>query len=247
MTPAFASGAAVEIFDQIDSTNAEAKRRAAARAVGPLWLIALRQTSGYGRRGSEWRHRGGDIAATLLFRPAVRAEIVPQLSFVAGLAVADAILRFAPQVPLTLKWPNDILVGGAKVAGILLELIAGPPPLIAFGAGVNVVTAPKGLDYPTARVIDLMKDAPPSPRDFVRALDETFLFWRGRWEREGFAPIRAEWLQRADNLGGRIRVRLADEVIDGEFEDLDSDGALIVQCAGARRRIAAGAILPPQG
>ena len=244
MTKSFASGARVEIFDQLDSTSLEAKRRAAMGEAGPLWLVALRQTSGYGRRGSAWAQGEGDVAATFLFRPAVAPEILPQLSFVAGLAVADAVARFAPAGDLSLKWPNDVLAGGGKIAGMLLELIGAPPPLIALGVGVNVLSAPEGLDYPSARLINFAA-APPPPLAFVETLDETLSAWRRRWERQGFADIRAEWLSRAAGVGQRIRVRLPGEVVEGVFRDLDLAGALILDCDGRRRTIAAGAVLPP--
>lgn len=240
------SGARVEIFETLDSTSLEAKRRAAAGEAGPAWFIALRQTSGYGRRGAEWRQAEGDVAATLLFRSDAPAEILPQLSFVAALGVADAIGRFAPKADLALKWPNDILAGGGKIAGILLELVAraATPPLIALGVGVNIVSAPAGLDYPTARLIDFVEAVPPHPRAFVETMDETFAAWRRQWEREGFAGVRSEWLRRAAGVGRPVRVQLPGEVVEGAFADLDLAGALILDCGGERRTIAAGAILP---
>jgi BirA family biotin operon repressor/biotin-[acetyl-CoA-carboxylase] ligase len=245
MSQPFASGASVEIFATLDSTSLEAKRRAAAGASGPLWLIALRQTSGYGRRGSPWLQGEGDVAATLLFRPEGEPDALPQLSFAAALAVADALRRFAPKASPRLKWPNDVLVNGGKIAGILLELVAVEPPAVALGVGVNVVSAPEGLDYPAARLLDL--GAAPPPHAFVRTFDDIFVVWRRRWALEGFAPIRAEWRARAAHLGEKIRVRLPDGEVAGVFEDLDLAGALILDCGGARRTIAAGAILPPVG
>lgn len=242
---ALSSGARLEVFETLDSTSLEAKRRAAAGEAGPLWLVALRQTSGYGRRGARWEQREGDVAATLLFAPSAPAERLPQLSFVAALAVADAVARFAPKAPLSLKWPNDILAGDGKIAGILLELVGAPPvsSRVALGVGVNVVSAPAGLDYPAARLIDFM-ETPPSPSDFVAALDETLGAWSRRWEKDGFADIRSEWLARATGVGGRVRVRLPAETVEGVLIDLDSTGALILDCAGGRRVIAAGAVLP---
>lgn len=240
------SGADIEIFESLDSTSLEAKRRAADGAAGPQWIVALRQTAGYGRRGSAWRQEAGDVAATLLFRPNAPAEALPQLSFVAALAAADAIQRFAPKAPLSLKWPNDVLAGDGKIAGLLLELVtkAGSAPLVALGVGVNILSAPTGLEYRAARLIDFAAGAPPHPRAFVEALDETFDAWRRQWERDGFAEIRAEWLRRAANVGRRVRIQLAGEVAEGVFADLDPAGALVLDCDGERRLIAAGAMLP---
>lgn len=244
---ALASGARLEIFETLDSTSLEAKRRVAAGAKGPLWIAALYQSAGYGRRGSEWRQRNGDVAATLLFQPGAPAERLPELSFVAALAVLDAIGRLAPAAPLSLKWPNDILAGGGKIAGLLLEL-AGPPaaPVVMLGVGVNIVSAPEGLAYPAARLIDFAP-APPHPCAFVETLDETFKAQRDIWERDGFAAIRAGWLARAAHLGARIKVQLPAESVEGVFTDLDLSGALILECDGARRTIAAGAVLPANG
>lgn len=239
------SGARVEIFDTLDSTSLEAKRRAASGETGPLWIIALEQTSGYGRRGAAWVQEHGDVAATFLFRPDAPAADLPQLSFVAALAVADAIGRLAC-APLTLKWPNDILANGGKLAGILLELVGPEPPLIALGIGVNVVSAPSKLDYPTARLLDLVEGAPPHPRAFVQAIDEAFEVRRRKWEKEGFADVRREWLERAERRGRSVKVKLPGETLEGVFEDLDSTGALVLDLGGERRTIAAGSILAPR-
>ncbi len=234
----------IEVHGTLDSTSLEAKRRAALGEAGPLWIVALSQTSGYGRRGSEWLQQEGDIAATLLFRADAPPDRLPELSFVSALAVADAVQRYAPRARLSLKWPNDLLADGAKLAGLLLERV-GAQPLVAVGVGVNVVSAPADLAYPAARLIDLTETAPPPPRAFVETLDETFAFWRRVWVQEGFAPIRAGWLDRAAGRGNLLRVDTPAGVIAGLFEDLDLSGALILNCDGARRTIAAGAVLPP--
>ena len=241
------TGARLEIFETLDSTSLEAKRRAEAGARGPLWIAALHQTAGYGRRGSPWLQSNGDVAATFLFQPATTGEKLPELSFVAALAVFDAIKRFAPAAPLSLKWPNDILAGGKKIAGLLLELAGAlTSPVVMLGVGVNVVSAPQGLDYPAARLLDFTP-APPLPREFVETLDEAFKAHADVWERAGFAAIRADWLARAAHLGEKIRVQLPAETLEGVFLDLDLSGALILECDGNRRTIAAGAVLPANG
>ena len=239
-----ASGARIELFETLDSTSLEVKRRAASGEKGPLWIAAICQTSGYGRRGSPWSQHEGDFAATFLFDQDADASTLPQLSFVAALAVFDAIGRFAPSAPLALKWPNDILAGNGKIAGLLLELL-GPSDAqaVALGVGVNIVTAPTGLEYPAARLLDLA-GAPPQPLEFLSELDETLTYWRVKWIKSGFGPIRAEWLRRAARLGEYIKVRLAQETLEGVFADLDFDGALILDCPEGRRRIVAGAVLP---
>lgn len=234
----------IEVFPTLDSTSLEAKRRASVSEAGPLWIVALKQSAGYGRRGTTWEQSEGDIAATFLFRPEAAPERLPELSFVAALALADAASRFAPRAGLSFKWPNDLLAGGAKIAGLLLELV-GDAPLVALGAGVNIVSAPQGLSYPAARLIDFMDGATPAPRAFVETLDETFAFRRRQWSGEGFAPIRAEWLDRSYGRGAPMRVETPAGVIEGVFEDLDLSGALILSSNGNRHVIAAGAVLPP--
>jgi BirA family biotin operon repressor/biotin-[acetyl-CoA-carboxylase] ligase len=240
-----ASGARVETFDTLDSTSLEAKRRVSDGEVGPLWLLAKNQTAGYGRRGSSWSQSQGDVAATYLFSPDADPQSLAQLSFVAALGSVDALRHFAPRADFRVKWPNDVLVDGGKIAGLLLELVKAPSEtsVICFGAGVNIVSVPDDTPYPTARLIDLCAGAPPTPHEFVTVLDQAFGYWEGRWRDAGFAAIREEWLANAVGKGRRIRVRLPDREIEGIFIDLDFDGALVVDCDGERRRITAGAII----
>lgn len=246
MAGRFPSGATVSFFETLDSTSLEAKRRAAEGARGPLWIVALEQTAGYGRRGSEWRQAPGDVAATFLFDPRAKTERLGELSFVAGLAVAEAIAHYAPRAALSLKWPNDLLLEGGKTAGILLELVdAGQGPLIALGVGVNIVSKPDGLDYPTARLIDHLGGAgAPPPKDFVETLDASLDRWGDAWRKDGFEPVRRAWLEKAARLGEKIRVRLPHDEVEGVFQDLDPTGALVLDCPGGRRLISAGAVFP---
>lgn len=244
MSNAFSSGSALVEFDRLDSTSLEAKRRAAAGAVGPLWILAREQTRGYGRRGASWRSGVGDLCASFLFNPDAPVERLGELSFVAALSVAEALDAAAPGAAFRLKWPNDVLLDGRKVCGILLELVMGAPgkpPLLVFGVGVNIVTTPGAVEYPTARLLDV---APaPGPRALLEAIDAAFSRRLNEWRMQGFAPVRLEWLSRADRVGERIRVRLADETATGVLKDLDPNGALVLDCDGAERRITAGSVL----
>ncbi|MEX0644329.1 MAG: biotin--[acetyl-CoA-carboxylase] ligase [Parvularculaceae bacterium] len=246
MSGLFSSGASLVLYQRLDSTNLEAKRRAADGVRGPMWIVAEEQTQGYGRRGAPWVQSAGDVAATYLFDPRAKAETLGQLSFVAGLAVADTIAHFAPRAPLTLKWPNDVLLDGGKISGILLELVsaAGGNPLVALGVGVNIVSKPATADYPTARLIDHLDVAPPRPTEFLRELDASLARWVAQWREAGFAPIRKAWLEIAAGLGAKISVRLPTETIEAVFRDLDQSGALILDCAGTPRLVSAGAVFP---
>ena len=235
------SGVPIDLFDTLDSTSLEARRRVEAGALGPQWLVALAQTAGYGRRRRAWVQGPGDFAGTLYFKPDSPANILGQFSFVTALAVHDALAALDPRMPLALKWPNDILAGGAKLSGILLETIGDEHgAALLVGVGVNIVSKPTGLDYPTARLADLSRQEPPTPMDFVDILDQRFWARRDEWRDNGFAPIRDAWLARAHGLGETITVRLPNEEIVGVFDGIDDNGALLLRLGGQKRVISAG-------
>lgn len=230
------SGTAIEIFDTLDSTSAEAKRRAESGEAGPLWFLALTQTAGYGRRGRNWDQRAGDFAGTLLFKPDAPPQSWGQISFIVALALAGVFDEVMPEEKIALKWPNDVLVDGGKCAGILLENLGAH---LAIGVGVNIVTAPEGLPYKVARLVD--RAAPcPAPEKLAERLDHHFWTFYRLWRAEGFAPIRGQWLARAAGLGGEITVRLPNEEFSGVFEGMDDSGALILRSPAGKRTIAAG-------
>lgn len=232
-----ASGTSIDIFDTLDSTSAEARRRADAGEFGPVWIVALSQTAGYGRRGRRWSQVTGDFAGTLLFKPEAAPERWGQLSFVVSLALAGGLDEFIGEDRITLKWPNDVLVEGAKAAGILLESLGAQ---LSIGVGVNMVSAPEGLPYKAARLMDYAP--PPPPADFAATLDAHFWIHYGQWLKQGFAPIRDAWLARAGGLGAEITVRLPNEELQGVFEGMDETGALILRSKAGTRTIAAGEV-----
>jgi BirA family biotin operon repressor/biotin-[acetyl-CoA-carboxylase] ligase len=242
-SPVWPAGHALRHFQEIDSTNEEAKRLAAAGVEGPLWIIADRQTKGRGRRGREWHSPRGNLAATLLLRPASRIAQCAQLSFVAALASSDLIARYAPLARVTLKWPNDVLLDNCKIAGILLEASgrdAGAPDWLAIGFGVNLVSYPDDAEFP-ATSLRTGNVEPPASRDAMTSLAGLWLEWYRLWETAGFAPIRDAWLSRAAGLGQLIRARLPDEEATGVFEGIDQSGALLLrEQPGRVRTIAAG-------
>ncbi|MGC9955217.1 MAG: biotin--[acetyl-CoA-carboxylase] ligase [Rhizomicrobium sp.] len=230
----------------IDSTNEEARRRAAAGEKGPLWIMAARQSAGRGRRGREWQSSQGNLAATLLLRPEKPAGECAQLSFLAALAVSDMLARFAPHADLALKWPNDVLAGGSKIAGILLESESnaeGTAAWLAVGIGVNLTAFPEDTEFP-AISLAAIGAAPPAPKDALLHLAARFAKWYEVWRTVGFAPVREAWLARASGLGSRIRARLANEEIIGVFQGIDESGALLLGLPGGlTRAIAAGEVL----
>jgi BirA family biotin operon repressor/biotin-[acetyl-CoA-carboxylase] ligase len=240
--PAWPPGHALRHFEEIDSTNEEAQRLANAGVEGPLWLLADRQTRGRGRRGRDWHSPVGNLSATLLLKPASRIAQCAELSFVAGLAAGDCVARFAARAQVTLKWPNDVLLNGRKVAGILLEASgrdAGAPDWLAIGFGMNLVWHPDDLEFPATSLPAIHADA-LSPRDALTCLAASWSDWYNSWQLSGFAAIREAWLARADGLGQQILARLPDVEIFGVFEGIDEHGALLLrEPSGLLRTISA--------
>lgn len=236
------------ILDEADSTNAEAMRRAAT-ATAPQWIMARRQTAGRGRRGRAWDSGAGNLAATLLLLQPGPAAAAAQYSFVAALALADALaLAAGPSAGLALKWPNDVLLNGGKVAGILLESAGQGTQVtaLAIGIGVNLVTAPEpGTLGPDAmRPVSLAAETGTAiaPEAFLDLLAPAFAARAARFRAEGFAPIREAWLARAARLGETITARTGNATRIGRFDGIDAAGALILTTAAGREAIPAADI-----
>ena len=220
-------GYGLKRYDAIDSTNEEARRLAAMGEVGPVWLTATRQTAGRGRRGRSWESASGNLAATLLLCPDRGRGEWAQLSFVTAIAAADMSADFAKDARVALKWPNDVLADGKKLAGILLETASGPSPALAIGVGMNLAHHPDGTEFP-ATSLTALGAIVPSTDDALTALAAGFARWYEVWRAQGFAAIREAWLARAAGLGTRIRARLATEERSGMFEGIDENGALLL-------------------
>jgi len=236
-------------FAEIDSTNDEAKRRAGEGAVHGTLIWAQAQSAGRGRRGRGFVSPAGNLFMSILLRPDRPAASAAQLGFAAALALGDAILPLLPRPEgLRYKWPNDVLIDGRKVSGILLESQAaseGRLDWLVVGIGVNVASFPEDVDYPAISL------AAAGARVTVETLLETvaggFERWYERWREEGFRPLRQAWLPRARGLGESIRVRLQGEEASGRFAGLDEDGALLLDDGTTRRRIGAGDVFPALG
>jgi len=220
----------VERFAVLDSTSEEAKRRALAGDRGRLWIVADRQTAGRGRHGRDWRSPVGNFhGSALLVSPCAVAD-APQLGFVAGLAARAAIADLgAPGVAL--KWPNDLVVEGVKLAGILLEgwTFAEAPFAVSIGIGVNLAFHPDDLAYPTADV-SALAGRQVGVREFLERLAVRFderlaVFARGA----GFDRIRQQWLEAAAGLGRPMRATTATGAREGVFAGLDPRGRLLLR------------------
>ncbi len=236
-------GYAKQVHAELDSTNDEARRLAMAGETGPLWIMAERQSKGRGRRSRAWQSGHGNLAATLLLCPDARRALTGQLSFAAALAVADTSVHYARHVAIAVKWPNDVLAEGKKLAGILLEAGDAKPNLnwLAIGIGVNLANHPEGTEFPATSLAELGVPV-PSPQEALIILAARFAHWYDVWMKDGFEHLRVEWLTRAKGVGGPIRARLPNETREGVFEGIDASGALLLNEGGRLCAIAAGEV-----
>lgn len=229
------TGHPVRHFDRIDSTNLEARRLADQGERGPLWIVADEQTGGRGRMGRTWISKPGNLYATFLFAMSAGPEVAAQVSFVAALAVHDMVMALKPASQPRIKWPNDVLIGGAKFCGVLPEVVGASPTRIAIGCGVNIAHAPEGTPYP---VTCLGADVPLE--SVLQHLDSSLSHRLQIWdEGRGFGAIREAWVDRALGIGGEVTADGA----TGTFAGLAPDGALILRRAdGVTQSIHSGEI-----
>ena len=247
--PGLPSGYRLLAFDTLASTNATALEAARAGASAGTVVWARRQTEGRGRRGRNWESFDGNLYVSIILRPQVSLATAAQLGFAGALAVAEAIEMLAPSGPaVALKWPNDVLVRGRKIAGVLLESYIEPDGRLAalvLGVGVNVAAHPgdgntgdghpvDGAMYPTTALQAEPGAGHVGAEALLSALIRAFDGWYGSWRTAGFAPLRAAWLARAKGLGTPVAVRLPRETRHGIFQDLDETGALCLAAANGR-------------
>jgi len=240
---ASAAGVRLVSHEVLSSTNTEALTLARAGERGPLWVTAGRQSAGKGRRGRTWTSEPGNLFASLLLTEPALPEHWAELSFVAALAIHDAIADLAPggRARLAIKWPNDLLLDGAKFAGTLTE--ADGATSVVVGIGINCSSHPADTDYPATNLaagrIKL------SPEVVFGALSAKMLGRLAQWNQgEHFATIRTDWLSRAAGLGDTVSVRLAERELTGRFETIDDAGQLVlVEPEGNRYAIAVGDVV----
>jgi BirA family biotin operon repressor/biotin-[acetyl-CoA-carboxylase] ligase len=234
-------------YQTLGSTNDEAKRL--AETGGKDWTVvwAREQTAGRGRGGNSFVSPPGNLYFSMILRPACSAGVAAQLGFAAALAVGQGVVAYLPPGrELRYKWPNDVLVDGGKLSGILLESSAAQDGALAWlvvGIGVNISSHPTDTAWPATSLAALGAN-PVDIEGLLRGIVTAFQAERARWLEEGFEPIRAAWLACAFGLGGTVGVRLPRERFSGRFVDLDRDGVLLVETAAGPRRIAAGEIFP---
>lgn len=236
------------VLASVDSTNAEAVRVAAGLA-GPEWILALEQTAGRGRRGRAWRDPKGNFSASLVMRPNETPDKVALRSFVASLALFEALVAATGRAEaFALKWPNDVLLNGGKVAGILLESAGSGAGFshFAIGIGVNLHEAPEGsaVEPGAVRPVSVLSGTGVaiSPEEFLYLLAPAYARVEAQFVTYGFAPIRNAWLARAARLGEVITARTSREEVTGTFETVDGAGNLVLSTPKGRHVIAAAEV-----
>jgi len=226
-------------LDTTGSTNAEAQALHAQGRRTPVWVAAGEQTAGRGRQGRDWVSKPGNLYASLLWPvPGVPLDRLSSLSLVAGLAVADAFVAAGPNAPVELKWPNDVLIGGRKAAGILVEATGQGEGLAAIiGCGLNLAHHPQGTRWPATHLAAHRR--PVDPRDMLSLLAASMEVRLELWdEGRGFAAALADWQSRAMGAGTRIRLpdgatgRFRGLAGSGALEMERDDGSLVVHHAG---------------
>jgi BirA family biotin operon repressor/biotin-[acetyl-CoA-carboxylase] ligase len=235
-------------LESIDSTNEEAQRRIAVGCEVPLWIVAEEQSHGRGRAGRRWLSPKGNVYASLILRLSVKPAIAAQLSFVTALAAYEAIashISSAQRPGLSLKWPNDVMLSGAKVAGILIESFASPRGdglTIIAGIGINVSVAPAD----TGRPVTTLGLGPEACAPVFATLAAAFETGLARWDAgAGFERIRQAWLGRAHSPGEAITVSLNGSAIQGKFRGVDQGGGLLLETRpGVVITVNAGDIYP---
>ncbi len=249
---ALSAGYRLAAFDSIGSTNAEAMSRAREGERGPLWFVTSEQTAGRGRRHRAWIAPRGNLASSILEVSDVSPAVAATLGFAAGLALESALRKLSVEASLrsagsddlnfSLKWPNDVLAGKQKLAGILLEAEAIPGDRLAVvvGIGTNVVAAPQGTPTPATSLAALGVQV--GAEELFAALSDGWAEFRGIWDNgRGFGEIRKLWLARAAGLGQAVSIKSGGATIEGTFDTLDEQGCMVVRTiAGARLPITAG-------
>jgi BirA family biotin operon repressor/biotin-[acetyl-CoA-carboxylase] ligase len=249
---ALSAGYRLAVFDQIGSTNAEALSRARDGECGPIWFVTSEQTAGRGRRNRPWIAPRGNLASSILEVIDLPPSVAATLGFAAGLALESALQKVSVEASLrtagsdhmkfSLKWPNDVLAGRQKLAGILLEAeaVADNRLAVVVGIGTNVVAAPEGTPTPATSLAALGVDI--GAEELFATLSDEWAEFRGIWDDgRGFDEIRRLWLERAAGLGQPVAVQSGASEVRGTFDTLDASGCMVIRTAdGKLIQISAG-------
>ena len=235
----------LRVYEVLPSTSDLCRSLAEAGEPAGLAVLAGRQTRGRGSRGREWESPEGNFYFSVLLRPRELARDAAQWSLLAGVALAEALAGYLPDPSaLRLKWPNDALLNGKKLAGILVDSGADSAGMIDWlivGVGVNLAVAPEVPGRAVACLADVAP--PPPPSRFADVLLARLRHWQQVRTNDGFAPIRAAWLAHAPAPGSAVTLRLGDKMLGGGFAGLGDDGSLLLEADGRVRAFAAGEVL----
>ncbi len=245
MNPASATSWRLQVHEVLPSTSDLCRDLANNGEPHGLAVLAHRQSEGRGSRGRAWSSPPGNLALSVLLRPNLPPREAAQMSLLAGVALAEATQSFAPNAPLALKWPNDLLLAQAKLAGILIETHGADGTLdwLIIGIGVNLAHAPA---IPGRATAALAQHAPaPTPDAFATVLLARLDHWLQTQAQHGFGPIRSAWLRHAQPLGSAMSIKLGDQIISGHFAGLGDDGSLHLQTPAGPRHFTAGDVLFP--
>jgi BirA family biotin operon repressor/biotin-[acetyl-CoA-carboxylase] ligase len=243
---ATSAGYRLAAFDQIGSTNAEAIARARDGERGPMWFVTSEQTAGRGRRHRPWIAPRGNLASSILEVIDVSPAVAATLGFAAGLALEAALQKVSVEASLraagsdhmkfSLKWPNDVLAGPQKLAGILLEAeaVADGRLAVVVGIGINVIAAPEGTPTPATSLAALGINI--GAEELFTVLSDSWAEFRGIWDRgRGFGEIRRLWLERATGLERGVAVHTGGSIVEGIFDTIDESGCMIVRTLDGKR------------
>lgn len=231
----------VQVLGTTPSTQDMVRNLADTNEPEGLVIQSLQQTKGRGRHGNEWSSPMGNLYMSVLLRPSCRADKAAQMSFVTALALSEAMDEAIEDGHTkTLKWPNDILIDGKKVSGILLETKLdkhGRIDYLIIGMGVNIFAPPEA-----AEGLDRIKKERLAVNTFRDACLEKLQKRYISWQEEGFAPIRAEWLKQAHGIDKAMKIRLPEISYEGVFKGIDESGALLAEIDGQQRIFTAGEV-----
>ena len=243
---ASSAGYRLAAFESIGSTNVEALSRARDGEQGPIWFVTAEQTAGRGRRHRPWIAPRGNLASSILEVIDVSPAVAATLGFAAGLALEAALQKVSVEASLrsagsahmkfSLKWPNDVLAGRQKLAGILLEAeaVAGDRLAVVVGIGTNVVAAPEGTPTPATSLNALGVHI--GAEELFATLSDSWAEFRGLWDHgRGFGEIRRLWLERAAGLGQPVAIQSGASIVEGIFDTIDEQGCLIIRTSGGKR------------
>jgi len=236
-------GMTLVVHESLPSTNDEAKRLVAEENAPEGTIVwAKEQTAGKGRQGRSWASEPGNLYSSTILRPSIDLKTAAQASFLPALAVAGLLSEVASNEEVAFKWPNDVLVSGQKICGILLESgswVSKEDKWLVLGCGVNLAHSPPDVRLPATSVQEQTGETP----ELEAALESYAAHlsnWTQRWQRDGFQSVREAWLEKAQWLGAAITVNLAGSTVEGTFKGLNARGALELETQNGVRTIDAG-------